>query len=108
LEVIMRSTPDGRSEQSLDELARRARAGDMAASVEFQERMQSSLGPIVRLAMRRGQGPEHVVRWVRQAAARTPAPDSRELTQQLCAELLRTQPSGPGSRRGNADTIVGV
>ena len=87
-------------------LARRARAGDPAASAEFQRRMQLGLGPIIRAAMSREEGPANVVRWVKGAAARTQS--STEITQQLCAELLRTPTGGPGSRRVVAETIVGV
>lgn len=60
---------DESSRCGLRQLAEQARAGDAAAAEEFRRRAAESLGPIVRLALRRGGGPAPVVNWVRRAHA---------------------------------------
>jgi hypothetical protein len=89
---------------TLDDLADRARRGDAAAGAEFRQRMKASLGPIVRLAARRGQGLKPVVRFVRRTFATMadgrPMPHEQytaEITQLLCAELLRSPATGAAS-----------
>ena len=89
---------------SLDDLAALARRGDAVASAEFRQRILTSLGPIVRLAVRRGEGLQPVVRWVRRMFATMAdgraMPDEQytaEITQLLCAELLRSPATGAAS-----------
>ena len=111
----MSSIPTGNPPDTLDTLAGRARGGDATASTEFRRRMGTSLGPIVRLAMRRGYGPVPVVRWVKRTTAtlgngrRAPhEQQTPEIMQLLCAALLRTPTVGADSQCGAADTVVGV
>jgi hypothetical protein len=96
--------PEAPRRATLDDLAARARRGDAAAGAEFRRRMKASLGPIVRLATRRGEGLPPVVRFIRKTFATMadgrPMPDDQytaEITQLLCAELLRSPATGAAS-----------
>jgi hypothetical protein len=111
----MASNSAPRSEGTLHDLAARSRRGDAEAAAEFRRRMNSSLGPIVRLAMRRGEGPPRVVSWVRRAAATMadgrrvpPQQFASDIAELLCSELLRSPPGDAHAQRGGADTTVGA
>ncbi len=101
--------------RTLDDLATSARRGDPVADAEFRRRMSASLAPIIRLALRRGEGLTPVVRRVRETFATMaegrPMPDEQytaEITQLLCAELLRTSPNGAAPAHHDRASVCGA
>ena len=92
---------------NMSRLAELAGGGDEAAAAEIRER----LCPIVRVALRRGEGLPSVVRWVRRiyetmSGGRDGPPDeyTPAIAQMLCRELLRGRSTDP--RAG--DTVLGL
>jgi hypothetical protein len=98
-----------------DDLAVLRGLGDAAARTEVRERMEASLAPIVRVAIRRGEGLPPVVRWVRRAFATLAdgraMPDEQytaEITQLLCAELLRRSTTGAALTHHDRASVIGA
>src|SRR5260370_11293544 len=77
------------------------------------EDLQSTLGPMVRVALRRGTGVPAVVRWVRQALERIAGPNPQmpeayapQITRLLCAALRNSHRPEP-CRPPALETVAG-
>jgi hypothetical protein len=92
-------------ENTLVELARRVNEQAPLSSARGREVLESSLLPIIRVAIRSGVGPAPVVQWVRsQVPPRHPDPTraARPLARELCDRLLARLDPVPGR-----ETVVG-
>ncbi len=80
-----------------------------------QSQLEERLRPIVRLALRRGEGIPEVVGWVRRAQANLVGTASRpdqgaaEIARMLSATLMQAEAARPRpSAPRHADTVVGI
>lgn len=93
-------------EPALLDLARRVNQEAPLSSPRGREVLESSLLPIIRVALRSGVGPEPVVRWVRSQVRERPDDPSRSarpLARALCEGLLARLDPLPGR-----ETVVGA
>jgi hypothetical protein len=97
------------AEDSLMDLARHMRNGLAGAPERWQEKLEASLLPMVRCALRKGIGHPTLVTWVRRQAegnpdaAADPARAAVPMAQALCQRLM--QRLDPLSGR---ETVVGL
>ena len=78
------------------------------------EDLEGTIGPMVRLALRRGAGVPALVQWVRQALDRVAGPNpptpeayAPQITRLLCAALLNEHRPEPLRRPPAPDTATG-
>ncbi|HEY8505738.1 MAG TPA: hypothetical protein VIL46_14230 [Gemmataceae bacterium] len=97
----------------LNDLLRRAGAGDPGARGELREELSRRLGPIVRHALRYRAGIPWVVNWVSEEVRPAPggrgAPSAEQLCQRLSGELVRgLVPRDGPTGQAVAETVVGL